>query len=125
LIVVGSIVGGVLLFGLLANIGSAGDNAEPTASTVTKTVMVTARPSISTVTVVAAPPAPRPAPTSYPPIEAPPNLPPVGLLMPPIASNVYYANCAAVRAAGAAPLHVGNPGYRRDLDENGDGVACE
>lgn len=38
---------------------------------------------------------------------------------------VYYANCAAVRAAGAAPLYVGQPGYSRDLDRDGDGVACE
>jgi hypothetical protein len=124
-IVVGSIVGGVLLLGVLANIGSTGDNAEPTASIVTKTVVVTARPPMSTVTVVAAPPATRPAPTSYPPVEAPPTLPPVGLLMPPIPSNVYYATCAAARAAGAAPLHVGDPGYRREFDTNGDGVACE
>jgi hypothetical protein len=36
-----------------------------------------------------------------------------------------YANCAAVRAAGAAPLHRGAPGYRAALDRDGDGVACE
>jgi len=123
--VVGSIVFGALLLGALGNFGSTGDNAESTASIVTKTVVVTARPPMSTVTVVAAPPVPYPAPTSYPPIEAPPTLPPVGFLMPPIASNVYYANCAAARAAGVAPLHRGDPGYRRDLDANGDGVACE
>ncbi|MGW8766266.1 excalibur calcium-binding domain-containing protein [Streptomyces sp. NPDC055815] len=40
-------------------------------------------------------------------------------------SNVYYENCAAVRAAGAAPIHVGDPGYSRKLDRDGDGVACE
>jgi len=39
--------------------------------------------------------------------------------------SVYYANCAAARAAGAAPLHVGEPGYRKALDRDGDGVACE
>ena len=38
--------------------------------------------------------------------------------------RVHYANCAAVRAAGAAPLHRGEPGYRSGLDPNGDGVAC-
>ncbi|WP_336992320.1 excalibur calcium-binding domain-containing protein [Leucobacter sp. VD1] len=37
----------------------------------------------------------------------------------------YYANCAAVRAAGAAPLYSGSPGYSRSLDRDGDGVACE
>jgi hypothetical protein len=38
---------------------------------------------------------------------------------------VYYANCAAARAAGAAPLHTGDPGYRAGLDRDHDGVACE
>ena len=37
----------------------------------------------------------------------------------------YYQNCDAVRAAGAAPLYVGEPGYSRRLDRDGDGVACE
>ncbi len=40
-------------------------------------------------------------------------------------SGAYYPNCAAARAAGAAPLRVGEPGYRRALDRDGDGVACE
>lgn len=39
--------------------------------------------------------------------------------------DVYYANCAAVRAAGMDPLYVGDPGYRSGLDRDGDGVACE
>jgi hypothetical protein len=37
----------------------------------------------------------------------------------------YYANCAAAKAAGAAPLHRGQPGYRAALDRDNDGVACE
>lgn len=41
------------------------------------------------------------------------------------AEDVYYANCAAVRAAGAAPIREGDPGYSRKLDRDGDGVACE
>ncbi|MFC4768752.1 thermonuclease family protein [Effusibacillus consociatus] len=40
-------------------------------------------------------------------------------------SNVYYKNCSEARAAGAAPLHRGDPGYRTALDRDGDGVACE
>ncbi|MDH2443471.1 excalibur calcium-binding domain-containing protein [Amnibacterium sp. CER49] len=40
-------------------------------------------------------------------------------------SDVYYANCSAARAAGAAPLHTGDAGYRSGLDRDGDGVACE
>ena len=39
--------------------------------------------------------------------------------------SVYSANCAAVRAAGAAPVHRGDPGYGPHLDRDGDGVACE
>lgn len=38
---------------------------------------------------------------------------------------VYYKNCAAVRAAGKAPLYRGQPGYRPGLDRDHDGVACE
>ncbi|TCK27135.1 excalibur calcium-binding domain-containing protein [Pseudonocardia endophytica] len=39
--------------------------------------------------------------------------------------SAYYKNCAAARAAGAAPLHTGDPGYRAGLDRDGDGIACE
>jgi hypothetical protein len=39
--------------------------------------------------------------------------------------SVYYQNCDAVRAAGAAPIRVGDPGYSRRLDRDGDGVGCE
>lgn len=39
--------------------------------------------------------------------------------------SIYYPNCAAARAAGAAPIHFGDPGYRASLDADGDGVACE
>ncbi|MFD5424009.1 excalibur calcium-binding domain-containing protein [Streptomyces sp. NPDC127084] len=39
--------------------------------------------------------------------------------------NAYYRNCDAARAAGAAPVRVGDPGYGRHLDRDGDGVACE
>lgn len=38
---------------------------------------------------------------------------------------VYYANCAEVVAAGAAPLYAGSAGYRSGLDGDSDGVACE
>ncbi|MDK1344185.1 excalibur calcium-binding domain-containing protein [Streptomyces sp. 378] len=41
------------------------------------------------------------------------------------ASDVYYDNCDEARAAGAAPLFVGEPGYGPHLDRDGDGVACE
>ena len=40
-------------------------------------------------------------------------------------STVYYKNCAAVRAAGKAPLDVGDPGHSPKLDRDKDGIACE
>lgn len=36
-----------------------------------------------------------------------------------------YPNCAAARAAGAAPVRRGEPGYGAHLDRDGDGVGCE
>ena len=37
----------------------------------------------------------------------------------------YYRYCSDARAAGAAPLYSGSPGYRPELDADDDGVACE
>lgn len=39
--------------------------------------------------------------------------------------GTHYTNCDAVRSASAAPLRDGDPGYSRDLDRDGDGVACD
>ena len=39
--------------------------------------------------------------------------------------SVYYSGCNSVRAAGRAPLLRGEPGYRSEMDGDGDGVACE
>jgi endonuclease YncB( thermonuclease family) len=36
-----------------------------------------------------------------------------------------FRNCAAARAAGAAPVHAGQPGYGPHLDRDGDGIGCE
>jgi hypothetical protein len=38
---------------------------------------------------------------------------------------VHYENCSAARAAGAAPVRVGDPGYASHLDRDDDGVGCE
>jgi hypothetical protein len=40
-------------------------------------------------------------------------------------SSVSYSGCREARAAGAAPLHRGQPGYRAGMDGDGDGIACE
>lgn len=47
---------------------------------------------------------------------------PRALAQPPRAA---FANCHAARAAGAAPIARGAPGYGAHLDRDGDGVACE
>ena len=39
--------------------------------------------------------------------------------------TVYYRNCSEARAAGAAPVRRGDPGYGKHLDRDGDGVGCE
>ncbi|WP_299569415.1 DUF1524 domain-containing protein [uncultured Williamsia sp.] len=65
------------------------------------------------------PPQPPPPPTTT---DAPRPLVPGAT---PDGGSAYYTNCSAARAAGAAPLRVGDPGYRAALDRDGDGVACE
>ena len=56
---------------------------------------------------------------STPPIEAGRDDPTV------VEQSVYYAGCNEVRAAGKAPLYAGQPGYRTEMDGDGDGIACE
>lgn len=43
----------------------------------------------------------------------------------PSQSSVYYKNCTAARAAGAAPVYAGQPGYGTHLDRDRDGIGCE
>lgn len=80
----------------------------PTSTTVAPTTTTTARATTTT--------APKPTTTTKPPATTTTSAP---------ASSTYYANCDAARAAGAAPLYRGDPGYRSGLDRDGDGVACE
>ena len=37
----------------------------------------------------------------------------------------FYANCDEAKAAGAAPMYKGDPGYRPELDRDKDGIACD
>lgn len=66
--------------------------------------------------VAPAPVAPGPAPVAPGPAPVAPA---------PAPAAAYYANCAAARAAGVAPLHEGQAGYRAGLDRDLDGIACE
>ncbi|MGE3795925.1 MAG: thermonuclease family protein [Dehalococcoidia bacterium] len=43
----------------------------------------------------------------------------------PSAASTPFASCAAARAAGAAPVRRGQPGYNPGLDGDADGIACE
>ena len=36
-----------------------------------------------------------------------------------------FRNCSEARAAGAAPVHRGEPGYGAHLDRDNDGIGCE
>lgn len=74
-----------------------------------------------------APAAPAPLVQQPAPAPAEPAPAPVAPAPAPVAppASVFYQNCDAVRAAGAAPIRAGDPGYSRKLDRDGDGVGCE
>lgn len=74
------------------------------------------------------------APVAPPVVKAPPVVvPPPVVKAPPVvvappaapAPAPYYANCTAVRNAGAAPIHISQPGYGKHLDRDGDGWGCD
>ena len=71
----------------------------------------------TTTTTTVAPPLPPTTVELVPPVQQP--------APEPAPSAVYYKNCTAARAAGAAPIYSGQPGYRSALDRDGDGIACE
>lgn len=63
-----------------------------------------------------------------PPVTTVAPVAPVTTVAPPpapAAPVVFYQNCDAVRAAGAAPIRVGDPGFQSKFDRDKDGVGCE
>lgn len=42
-----------------------------------------------------------------------------------LGGGVSFPNCTAARAAGAAPVRAGDPGYGPHLDRDNDGIGCE
>ena len=42
-----------------------------------------------------------------------------------LTAEPFYATCDAARAAGRGPIATDEPGYRPELDPNGNGIACE
>lgn len=39
--------------------------------------------------------------------------------------SVTYSGCRAVGGLGKPPLYAGQPGYRKEMDGDGGGIACE
>lgn len=104
----------------------------------TATAEQTSPTSTSAQPVAAVTPAPKQQPVQQPatqPVQQPNPQPKAQPVQPPEPqqkpkpvekpAEVFYANCSEAKAAGAAPLREGDPGYRAKLDRDKDGVACE
>jgi hypothetical protein len=91
-----------------------GATTTPTATAAATTAAATTPPATTT------PPPATTTTTTKPATTTQPAPPP-----PAQTTSVYYANCDAAKAAGAAPLYRGDPGYRDALDRDHDGIACE
>lgn len=121
--------GGLAVLAALAAVGCGGTD-EPDSTpvrTATPRVTVTPIPTATPTPVVTStslvPPV-KTGTTTAPPKRRPPAPPPAPAPPPP-PPTVYYANCDAVKKAGKAPLRRGQPGYRKGLDRDGDGIACD
>jgi Excalibur calcium-binding domain len=60
-----------------------------------------------------------------PPGRSDASAPPTASTVQAVVSTTYYAGCNEARAAGAAPISRGQPGYREGMDGDNDGIACE
>lgn len=75
-------------------------------------------------------PKPTPTPTPMAPPAPASSVPSTTVTVPAVdpavgpPTSVYYASCAAAQAAGAAPLHRGESGFRDALDRDRNGTAC-
>ena len=134
----GVLAGALLLTGCSSSVRAPKPGSSASSSTsVSASPSVSATPSSSpsasatpsespTPTITPSPVPTTEAPVQVPAAEAPAQQAPAQpVQQAPARSSVYYETCADARAAGAAPLHRGEPGYRPGLDKDGDGVACE
>ena len=147
----GVLAGALLLTGCSSSVRAPKPGPSASSSTsVSASPSVSATPSSSPTPSASATPSesptptvtPSPVPTTEAPVQAPATEAPSAeapaapvseapaqqaepVQQAPAQSSVYYETCADARAAGAAPLHRGEPGYRPGLDKDGDGVACE
>ncbi|GHF92748.1 hypothetical protein GCM10017783_00710 [Deinococcus piscis] len=44
---------------------------------------------------------------------------------PTVIEEIYFPNCQAAAAGGYSNIPSSSPAYRSELDDNGDGVACD
>ena len=92
-------------------------------------VPVVPEPAPAPVVPEPAPVAPAPAPAPVVPAPAPVAPAPAPVAPAPAPepapAGVFYQNCDAVRAAGAAPIYAGDPGFEAKFDRDKDGVGCE
>lgn len=109
--------GGLALFGVLPQPGRPDDNHAAAVG-----LAGPAAPGANTVSPAPPESIAAPAPTVS---STDPALPVPSAGGPPSSAVVFYATCAEARAAGAAPLRARQPGYRIELDHDGDGLACE
>lgn len=99
-------------------------------TTVATTVPATTVPASTAAPTTMAPPTTRAVPTTTQAPSTTTTAPPTTRTLAtttttaPTATEPYYANCDAVRAAGATPIRRGDPGFRSGLDRDGDGQAC-
>ena len=116
-IVAVALIGTVFLAGCSSNAGNIRKEQTPSSVSASSSARSTsASPSPTE--------SPSPSPSETPSPTASPTPKPV-VVETPANTGVYYKNCDEVRAAGAAPIHKGQPGYAAHLDRDGDGVACE
>jgi len=88
-------------------------NPTPASTRIVKTTKPSPTPTPTAVTQASVePPAIKEEPSDPPPIVEENN-------------DVYFKNCTDAKAAGAAPMHIGEPGYRVGLDRDRDGTACD
>ena len=118
----------LVLIGLFLPAACSGEDEEDSDAGLTTTTTTAATTTTEAATTTAAPPPTTGAPVTT---EAPPPPPvtdaprPAATAAPSAPSGATYANCSEAKAAGAAPLSRGEPGYSSKLDRDGDGVACE
>jgi hypothetical protein len=120
------VIGVTALVGCGAEANTSKDTTTKTGLTTTTTGLVLPEAVTTTVTstpagVVGTAPLATDPPATDPPATDPPATDPPATNPP----AVYYANCTAVRDAGAAPIYRGEPGYRSGLDRDNDGIACD